>query len=165
MKKLLKKVLLVAMTVVIGSSTVSFASAAETASGTNLFTEVDVDKPSEALIQPLIESDGTMTFTVSAGSQLWSTEFKVSDTSTRFTHTTKLLFPNQTSETTFQVTLQKKGLFGWSDVGSAVTMTANGTSRQYDWTDLSTSTTYRLYFYSPNYAITGSGSLSNYVHP
>ncbi|MDU6263670.1 MAG: hypothetical protein E6600_04100 [Anaerocolumna aminovalerica] len=164
MKKLLKKVMLVAMTVAIGLSTVSFAAAADTPSGINLFTEVD--KPNEALIQPLINSDGTMTFSVSKGSQLWSTEFKVSDTSTRFTHTTSPTFPNQATETTFEVTLQKKGLFGiWSDVGSAVTMTANGTSRQYDWTGLNTSTTYKLYFYSPNYAITGSGSLSNYVHP
>ncbi len=163
MKNLLKIVMLVAMTVAIGSNTVLFA-ATDTPSGTNLFTEVD--KPNETLIQPLINNDGTMTFNVGAQSQLWSTEFKVSNTSTRFIHTTSPTFPDQATETTFQVTLQKKGLLGiWSNVGSAVTMTANGTSRQYDWTGLDTSTTYRLYFYSPYYDITGSGSLSNYVHP
>lgn len=85
---------------------------------------------------------------------------------TTFTHTTSPTFPDQATQTTFQVTLQKKGFLGiWSDVGGEVTMTANGTSRYYEWTSLSTSDTYRFYFYSPNYAITGRASLSNFVQP
>jgi hypothetical protein len=87
-----------------------------------------------------------------------SSSFGFSSTSSRIT-------AKATSElnvSSYTIYLEKRVLFVWT-VAETVTYYVDGTNYYYDFTDLSTSATYRLRFYSPDGKIIGSGSISNYA--
>ena len=118
-----------------------------------------------------INSNGTFTFDV--GYSITSTTFKVSSTSTRISLSAVVKnaygtnvsssYPNHK----YTITLYKSG--GWGSVAVA-TYYANGTSYQFDAVGLSTSDTYYFTIDNNDYlpagtVVSGSGSISNYVHP
>lgn len=107
-------------------------------------------------IQPFINDDGTLSFETSGkiGETLVSSTFKFTKS------TSKLTLTASGDPSSYHVYLEKKGTFKWSQVKD-ITFYTGGTY-EYTFSDLSTSGTYRLRFYSPDGKVKGTGSISNY---
>lgn len=113
---------------------------------------ISVDTPT-----PYINSDGSFSIETSGGvgETLVSSSFKFSSTTSQI-NITAYGEPNS-----YTVYLEKKSGLSWKTVKTVTYYT--GKLYGYTFTDLSTSATYRLRFYSPDGKITGSGTISNYA--
>jgi hypothetical protein len=106
---------------------------------------------------PYINSDGSFTIETSGGvgETLVSSSFKFSSTTSQINITA---FGEPDSYTVY---LEKKSGLSWKIVKTVTYYTGN--LYGYTFTDLSTSATYRLRFFSPDGKITGTGTISNYA--
>ncbi len=107
---------------------------------------------------PTINSDGTFTFETSGGvgETLVSSTFKFSGTTSKIT-----LGAYSTKAKSYTVYLEKKSGLIWTTVKTVTYYT--GGDYEYTFTNLDTSATYRLRFFSPDGKIIGTGSISNYA--
>ena len=106
---------------------------------------------------PYIDSDCSFTFETSGGvgETLVSSSFKFSST------TSQINITAYGAPKSYTVYLEKKSGLSWKTVKTVTYYT--GDLYGYTFTDLSTSSTYRLRFYSPDGKITGNGTISNYA--
>ena len=141
----------------VSSMTILATFPALAASRTLTFTAEPAQYLPQAHETPYINSDGSFTIETSGGvgETLVSSSFKFSSTTSQINITA---FGEPDSYTVY---LEKKSGLSWKIVKTVTYYTGN--LYGYTFTDLSTSATYRLRFFSPDGKITGTGTISNYA--